>query len=149
MRKNERMSRSPSLRSPIILLAFVLALVAGCGVGSQNDLRDNTLYAYAGAIRWGHIDDAWSMIDPEYARQHPMTPLDRERFEHVQVTGYQVKGSEMLSENEMMQLVEIRLINRHTQAERVVQDRQRWRWDPELRRWWLTTGLPRIAPSAP
>lgn len=143
MRKNEGMNRSP-LRRLLVLFALMLMLPAGCGVGSQNDLRDNALFAYAGAIRWGHIDDAWSMVDPDYAREHPMTALDRERFEQIQVTGYQVKGSEMLSENEMLQLVEIRLINKHTQAERTVQDRQRWRWDPQLRRWWLTTGLPKI-----
>ena len=148
MRKNERMNRSP-FRILIALLALMLALVAGCGVGSQNDLRDNTLFAYAGAIRWGHIDDAWSMVDPQYARRHPMTPLERERFEQVQITGYQVKGSERVSENELLQLVEIRLINRHTQAERTLQDRQTWRWDPQARRWWLATGLPRIAAAAP
>ena len=148
MRKNERMNRSP-FRILIALLALMLALVAGCGVGSQNDLRDNTLFAYAGAIRWGHIDDAWSMVEPEYARRHPMTPLERERFEQVQITGYQVKGSEMVSENELLQLVEIRLINRHTQAERTLQDRQTWRWDPQARRWWLATGLPRIAAGSP
>lgn len=147
MRKNEGMSRSP-LRRLLILFALMLMLPAGCGVGSQNDLRDNTLFAYAGAIRWGHIDDAWSMVDPEYARQHPMSALERERYEQVQVTGYRVKGSEMLSENEMMQLVEIQLINRHTQSERTIHDRQRWRWDPNARRWWLMTGLPQIVGSS-
>ncbi|MCX7556127.1 hypothetical protein OS187_04710 [Xanthomonadaceae bacterium JHOS43] len=129
---------------PLAIFALLLAL-AGCGVGSQQDLRQTTLFNYAGAIRWGHIDDAWSMVDPEYARQHPMAALERERFEHVQVTGYQVKGTQMLSETEMAQVVEIRLINRHTQAERVITDRQHWRWDKEARRWWLTTGLPRIS----
>src|SRR5690606_9441596 len=69
MRKNERMSRSPLRR---LLILFALMLPAGCGVGTQNDLRDNALFAYAGAIRWGHIDDAWSMVDPDYAREHPM-----------------------------------------------------------------------------
>lgn len=147
MRKNDGMN-CPIFRLRLFLAALALALLAACGVGSQNDLRDNTLFAYAGAIRWGHIDDAWSMVDPEYARQHPMTALERERFEQVQVTGYQVTGSEMLSENELMQQVEIRLVNRHTLTERVIQDRQRWRWEPAARRWWLTTGLPKIASTA-
>ena len=130
------------------LSACLLALAA-CGVGSQNDLRDNALFSYAGAIRWGHIDDAWAMIDPEYAQRHPLGTLERERFEQIQVTGYLVKGSQLLSENELVQLVEIRLVNRHTQAERTLQDRQTWRWDPQAKRWWLTTGLPKIAPASP
>src|SRR5690606_22776144 len=48
---------------PLAIFALLLAL-AGCGVGSQQDLRQTTLFNYAGAIRWGHIDDAWSMVDP-------------------------------------------------------------------------------------
>src|SRR5690554_726972 len=138
-------------RLPIRLLfaALLLALLAACGVGSQQDIRTTTLFNYAGAIRWGHIDDAWSMMDPDYAARHPLSTLERQRFEQVQITGYQVKGSQMLSEEEMVQLVEIRLINRHTQAERVIQDRQLWRWDKDARRWWLTTGLPDIVPGTP
>lgn len=138
------MSRTVRSRS-LPFLALLLALLVGCGVGSQQDLRQTALFNYAGAIRWGHIDDAWSMVDPAYARQHPMTSLERERFEQVQVTGYLVKGTQMLSETEMVQVVEIRLVNRHTQAERVISDRQLWRWDKDARRWWLTTGLPKIS----
>ena len=141
------MSRKP-FRFLRPFLALLLAVLAGCGVGSQQDVRQTTLFNYAGAIRWGHIDDAWSMVDPEYARKHPMSALDRERFEQVQVTGYLVKGTQMLSETEMAQVVEIRLINRHTQAERVITDRQLWRWDEDARCWWLTTGLPKISPSS-
>ncbi|MEJ5209476.1 hypothetical protein [Denitratimonas sp. CY0512] len=133
----------------LFLAALLLGLLAACGVGSQQDIRQTTLFNYAGAIRWGHIDDAWSMVDPEYARRHPLSQLDRQRFEQVQITGYRVKGSQMLSEEELVQLVEIRLINRHTQSERVIQDRQLWRWDKESRRWWLTTGLPDIVPGSP
>ena len=57
-------------RLPIrfFLAALRLALLAACGVGSQQDIRQTTLFNYAGAIRWGHIDDAWSMVEPEYAR---------------------------------------------------------------------------------
>lgn len=137
-----------SCRRLLPILALLFAVLAGCGVGSQQDIRQTTLFNYAGAIRWGHIDDAWSMVDPEYARAHPMSALDRERFEQVQVTGYLVKGTQMLSETEMAQVVEIRLINRHTQAERVITDRQHWRWDEDARCWWLTTGLPKISPSS-
>lgn len=125
--------------------ALLVLLLAACGgPGTQSNLRDTTLFAYAGAIRWGHIDDALGMVDPEYLKAHPLTALERERYEQVEFTGYLVKGSQMLSENELLQLVEIRLVNRHTLVERVIQDRQHWRWDGEARRWWLTTGLPDI-----
>lgn len=129
----------------VLALSFLMLLLAACGVGSRSDLRDNTLYQYAGAIRWGHIDDAWTMIDPEYSRRNPLTALERERFEQIQVAGYKVKGAQQLSEHEYAQVVEIRLVNRHTLVERTIEDHQLWRWDAQNKRWWLTTGLPRLA----
>ena len=137
-----------SCRRHFLLLLVLVMLTACGGVGSQQNIRDSTLYAYAGAIRWGHIDDAWTMVDPEYARRHPLSELERERFKQIEVTGYLVKGAQQLSEDEVAQLVEIRLINRHTMVERTIQDRQLWRWDKNSRRWWLTTGLPNISHSA-
>ncbi len=34
------------------------------------------------------------------------------------------------------------MINQNTQAERTVMVVERWRWDPEAKRWWQTAGLP-------
>lgn len=132
-----------------ILALFVLALLLGCGgPGSQTDLRDSTLLAYSGAIRWGHIDDAITMIDPEYLKAHPISALERERFEQVECTGYLVKGTQMLSENELLRSVELRFVNRHTLVERTIQTRERWRWDEADKRWWLATGLPDITQAS-
>ena len=104
------------------------------------------LFAYESAVRWGPIDRAFAMVDPQLAEQHAWSALERERFEQLQVTGYYPKGREALSDNEVQQLVEIRLVNRHTQTERSVLDRQRWRWDPQAKTWWLMSGLPDFAP---
>ena len=71
-------------------------------------------------------------------------PIDLERFAQVQVTGYEVKGSEQIAEDKYAQAVEIRLVNVHTQTAGVLIDRQVWRYDPGPRQWWLTTGLPKI-----
>ena len=51
-------------------------------------------------------------------------------------------GMAFLPDGSMEQSVEIRLINRNTQAERIVMDTQIWRWNEKAKRWWLTTGLP-------
>ncbi|MEZ5545935.1 MAG: hypothetical protein R3F10_12235 [Lysobacteraceae bacterium] len=127
---------------------LLLVLLAACsGGGSRNDLRDHALYVYGGAIRWGQIDDALTLVDPAYLEKHPFTALDRARFEQVRITGYDVKGSEQFDENRIGQIVEIRLVNEHTQAERVVTDRQIWQWDEARKTWWLTTGLPDITTS--
>lgn len=36
----------------------------------------------------------------------------------------------------------LRVINRNTQAERLVRSIELWRWDAERKRWWLASGLP-------
>ena len=41
-----------------------------------------------------------------------------------------------------MRDIQIGVINRHTQAERSVRYREQWRWDPEAKTWWVTSGLP-------
>lgn len=130
----------------ICILGLAIMLIA-CGVGSKPQLRDATLFAYAGAIRWGHIDDALAAVDPEYLSKHPMTDLERERFAQVECTGYLVKGVQPISETELVQMVEIRLVNRHTLVERTVIAREHWRWDDAAKRWWLINGLPDISPG--
>ena len=37
---------------------------------------------------------------------------------------------------------EIGVVNRHTQAERMLRYQERWRWDPKAKRWWQMAGLP-------
>ena len=127
------------------LAAGLLFLLAGCATQQHaQDLLTVTMYDYSGAIRWNRPDVAAKWLDPEIESIR-VKPIDLERFAQVQITGYEVKGSDRLSPEQYAQEVEIRLINIHTQAERVVTDRQIWRYDPKIRQWWLTTGLPNLA----
>jgi hypothetical protein len=120
-------------------------LLLGCATGGPStDKLDRTLFAYAGAVRWGDIDGAASFIDPKILATKPLTDLERQRFEHVQVAGYNVRSKQQPKPDEVQQTVELRLVNRHTQVERGVIDRQLWRWDSEAKRWWLVSGLPDI-----
>lgn len=127
--------------------AFVagLLLLAGCASTQKHsrDLLQVTLYDYSGAIRWNRPDAAAKWLDPEIATIQPKA-IELERYQQVQITGYDVRGTEMLSPEKYAQVVEIRLINKHTQAERAIVDRQLWRYDADKRQWWLTTGLPDI-----
>lgn len=124
--------------------AFVagLLLLAGCATQTHTrDLLTDTLYDYSGAIRWNRPDVAARWLDPE-VESIAVKPLELQRFEQVQITGYQVMGSDWLADDRYAQVVELRLVNKHTQAERVVIDRQIWRFDDRNRQWLLTTGLP-------
>jgi hypothetical protein len=129
------------------LLAFLLLplLLAACATKQHSrDLLTVSLYDYQSAIRWGNFAGALDFLDPELLKRKPVSALDLERYGQIQVTSYNVQGGGAAVEGQHQQVVEIRFINRHTQTERVLLDRQTWRYDAEQRRWWLTTGLPDI-----
>ena len=128
----------------LLLLASLLALASCATKQHSRDLLNVALYDYQSAIRWGNFAGALDFLDPELLERKPVSTLDLQRYEQIQVTGYNVQGSGAPAEGRHQQVVEIRIINRHTQAERVLIDRQDWRYDEEQRRWWLTTGLPDI-----
>jgi len=131
----------------MFVLAALLLLMTACATGRPDDRKlELTLYDYAGAIRWNQVDRALDFIDPDLREKLLPSAIDRQRIDQLQVTAYNVVGTQPVSETEYLQQVELRIINRHTQVERSVIDRQRWRWDVESKTWWLTTGLPDFAP---
>ena len=127
---------------PVLLLALVLALLAACG-GTGGTKRTDAMTEYEAAVRWNEFDDAWAFVDPAVRAERPLSDLERERFRQIQVTGYSLRNRTITPDGlTLEQAVEIRLVNRHTQVERVITDHQSWKYDPEAKRWWLTSGLP-------
>lgn len=136
---------SKSLR--VLTPVLALLLVTACGsMGAQRSPRDDALYSYTSAIRWSDFDAALSFVDPEILSSRPLTDLETERYKQFQVAGFEVKSASEPGEGLYEQVVELRLVNRNTQVERIVTDRQRWRWDAEAKRWWLVSGLPDLEP---
>lgn len=135
------------LRLSIVIIA--LACMAGCAANQRRDSLTTTLDAYATTLRWGDFAHALGFVDPAYRAAHPLTPLQRARYKQVTVAGYdEGQGPVPVDQNEVRQVVKIGLINRHTQRERFVIDRQTWKWDAKAGRWWLETGLPDITHEA-
>jgi uncharacterized protein YceK len=128
----------------VLLLAVALGGCAGVSEKSGVRQRDLLLRAYSSAVRWNDFDAAWGYVDPAIRKDHPISDLERERFKQVQVVGYTVMHQELAPDGALEQSVELRLVNRNTQVERVVIDRQRWTYDAEAKRWWLASGLPNI-----
>ena len=124
----------------------LLALLVACGGGGKRSPLEQTLYTYSSVIRWSEFDKALAYLDPEVQARSPMSSVELERLKQYQVSGYDVRSSENVGDAEYLQVVEIRVVNRHTQAERSLTDRQRWRWDAEAKRWWLVSGLPDFSP---
>lgn len=125
------------------LLGLLLAS-AGCATHpGQRDGLDRNQYAWAGAIRWGDFEGALNLIDPLVREKSPPTAVELERYKQVQISSYRDVGADSdMEQGTAVRDIEIGVINRHTQSERSVRYRERWRWDAEARIWWLTSELP-------
>ena len=127
----------------VLMLALVVAAPASAfGKRKKGSQLDAVQVAYATAIRWGEFEQAWEYLDPAYREAHPMTELGFERYKQIEVSGYTDRGSVAGEEGSVIRTIELRVINRHTMAERSLRYREQWRWDPEARRWWMVLGLP-------
>lgn len=136
-----------SIQKTLFAFLAILGLMFGMPLEaaskrSQNKQLVAAQSKYASAIRWNEFELAWAQVDPEYRKEHPLSDLEKGRFKHIQVTGYEEKAQDLLADGGVEVLVQIRLINKNTQAERVIMDTQVWRWDAKAKRWWLSTGLP-------
>ena len=133
-----------TLRAPLaarLLAGTLLALLAGCATTSRDQALHEAQYAWSAAIRWGDFDGAWQLVDPAWRAAHPMSDLERARYDQVQVSFYREAGQRM--EGDMVvRPVAIGVVNRHTQQERQLDEVERWRWDPAAERWWIADGLP-------
>ena len=125
------------------LLACCLVLLAGCPKSaSKGSALDEILYAYSAAIRWGDFEGAWTLVDPKLREEKPLTDIDFSRYKQVQISTYSDMGGTVEPSGVVVRDVEIGVVNRNTQAERTVLVTERWRWDPQAKRWWQAAGLP-------
>jgi hypothetical protein len=129
-------------------LALLTSLsLSGCAtekMRSRQNVLTDTLQAYAGAIRWGEVEQAQGFLDPKLRLEHPPTALELARFKQVRVTAYDEQPAVPAGDNEVHQTVEIGLVNINSQVARSVIDHQVWHYDEAQKRWWLTSGLPDI-----
>ncbi|MDE1898202.1 MAG: hypothetical protein KGI40_06515 [Xanthomonadaceae bacterium] len=125
------------------LLGAVL-LLGGCASDRQASQLESTVSAYGATLRWGDFESALAFVDPKVLARHPMTRFDMARYAQVRVSTYDTQGVLPSPPGEFRQIVAIGLINRNTQVERGIIDRQTWRYDAKARKWWLESGLPDI-----
>jgi len=122
-----------------LLVAFSLS---GCLSEQRRDISlEKTLRAYASAVRWGHLEDAYY-----FARLAPGENPDLpEGLDDLRVTGYEVlRPVSRPEENKATQVVEIQYVRRDEQVIRRVFDQQSWEYDPEEKRWYLASPVVRL-----
>lgn len=130
----------------ILVLALVLlpAPVAAKSTWRSEKALQENLRAYGLAVRWNDFEAAADALDPTLVQGERFSEQQEEYYKAFQISGYQLKSSAMLDPLTYSQRVELRIIDRDTQTERIKTDRQNWRYDALTKRWWLTSGLPKL-----
>ena len=132
---------------PILQLWLLLALafVAGCGAMSDRDrLRTETIQRYEATVRWNQFDAMVDFMHPDWLEENPVSSLDIDRLHQFRVSQYSVRQVMSVPEDGVDRLVQLRIYNKHTARERVVDYVEAWRWDEERERWMLHSGLPDV-----
>ncbi|MGE4459591.1 MAG: hypothetical protein AB7D31_10060 [Stenotrophomonas sp.] len=136
------MQRRLILTAIAALLGMAVTAQAASPGRSQRNKLTQTQEAYVAAVRWSDFEGAERFIDPAYWQAHPLTDLQRERYRQVQVSNYRERSTSVAADGAIERRVEMGVINRNTLAERTLMVTERWRWDPEAKRWWQVQGLP-------
>ena len=124
----------------IVALALLLA---GCPQNKKSTGLTETLDQYEVLIRWAQWDGAADYISQEYQEEHPISNLELERLRLFKVTTYNLRSSTPINEgNGLIQIVEIKLFNKHQARERSIIDEQIWKYNEVRERWLLHSGLP-------
>ena len=128
-----------------IFILCLAALLTACPKTKEEQDLSDTLLQYDTVIRWAQWDAAVDFVAPDYLEEHPVTRLDLDRLRLFRVTQYSVRSA-IPTDNEegkgLIQVVEIKMFNKNQARERVVIDEQVWKYDEEIERWQLHSGLP-------
>jgi hypothetical protein len=126
-----------------ILLSLAVIGVAACTSNQVSKDRGETFKQYETIVRWSQWDAAADFISPEYQEEHPITRLELDRLRLFKVTAYTVRSTGVLDEGmTARQSVEIKMYNKTQGVERTIVDDQEWRYNEEIKRWMLHSGLP-------
>ena len=132
-----------ALRSMWFALCLCVLALAGCAsAGANKSQYDEKVYAYSAAIRWGDFEGAWTLVDPAYREEHPISDVEMERYKQIQVAGYREVGMTTLPDGDIVREIEIDVVNRHTLTQRQSRYTEHWHFDPAAKTWWLVVGLP-------
>ena len=130
-------------RRDFLLLALTpIALTSGCQkVKEQSKATklDNASNLYRKAIRWGYYDIAMTVVDPK----KPVN-FNEDDYENIRVTSYEILQPAITDGVKAVQIMRLEYLLRDQQVIRKLTDRQTWRYDPEIKEWFLTSGFPKF-----
>ena len=126
-----------------ILLSLAVIVAVACTPNQVNQERGEAFKQYETIVRWSQWDAAADFVSPEYQEEHPISRLELDRLRLFKVTAYTVRSTGIFDEGmSAKQSVEIKMYNKTQGVERTIVDEQEWRYNEEVKRWMLHSGLP-------
>jgi len=127
----------------ILLLLAAALVLAGCPQKREDLMREETLSRFEAVVRWNQFDSIVDFIDPDWLDENPVRDLEIERLHQFRVSQYRVRQVIAMPDGQGMdRLVQLRMTNRHTARERVIEYVEAWRYDEASKRWMLHSGPP-------
>ncbi len=129
------------MRSRLITLALVVLLGACVRPDPQDSLKEH-LQLFSKSVRWGHYDTAVAMTRAE---DGPMAAAELEHYRNFRVTGYEEMQRRVSAEGDSAEVVvEVSYSDINSGIVRRVMQRQKWLYQPDRDRWYLSNGMPDI-----
>ena len=122
------------------ILVFLLFGCAGIETGKKMTLFDDTARAYLRTLRWGDYESAYAFKKlPGTDDKMP----DFKDLSEVRISGYNVKQT-ILSEDKstILRIVDFQYYRLSNVTVKNLIDRQKWEYDEEANRWYLTSDMP-------
>jgi PBP1b-binding outer membrane lipoprotein LpoB len=123
-----------------ILLTLLLSGCAAVDDSKKTITYDKAAWKYETAIRWVDFGTANTLRRLEDSAAY--SP-DLNTLQHIKVTSYNVINSTVSEDHTEIRLaVEIIYYNDDRMKLSTIIDNQVWKYDPEIRDWYITTPLP-------
>lgn len=124
----------------VCVLVLLIVGCAGIETRKQMTLFDETSRAYGRAIRWGDYEEAFAF--KRSANNDDNLP-DFEEYRQVRVTSYKIKKTRIAEDfSKVLQIVDIQYYRMSNVTVKNYIDRQKWEYNEEEERWYLTSELP-------
>ncbi len=135
---------------PVPILVLAIASLAGCSLGRSNPeflipakrvaVVRETAESYGDNLRWGRLEAAVGMVEPE--RRMTFLKTFRDANPPLRFTSFEIVTVELGStRDEMVVLASFRLYRVPNLSERSVHELQVWRFDPARGRWYVRPDL--------
>jgi hypothetical protein len=126
-----------------LLIAITGLLLSACAAvddSKKTITYDKALWKYETAIRWIDFGTANSLRRLE---DNSAYSPDMETLQHIKVTSYNVLNKTTSEDHAEVRLT-VEIIYYHDQSMKLITiiDNQIWKYDPEIKDWYITTPLP-------